>query len=70
MTEHKQLRFENPRDQDNFAEFIVRPDGTLMVTVGDEKAVDSYNSYFECYFDLTAEQVATLKAWLPRMQPR
>ena len=65
------LRFESPHDSDNVATFALNKFG-LTVSVAEEQAVDSYNSTFECDFDLTAEQVAQLRDWLkltPELTP-
>jgi hypothetical protein len=43
---------------------FVFEDGKLIVSVSEEKAMDSYNEMFECSLHLTAEQTKTLAGWL------
>ena len=41
-------------------------DGCLRIAVGEEKAVDSYNQWFDCSIRLTKEQTKKLLLWLVR----
>jgi hypothetical protein len=63
MADKSRLVFQNQNDIENSAWFV-RCDNTVILTVAEEKAVDSYNTGFECTFDLTIEQASQLKDWL------
>ena len=44
---------------------MMRRDGDgLVVSVAEEKAVDSYNESFECDLHMTRKQVEQLRDWL------
>lgn len=49
-------------DEDNMVLSI--DDGRVCVAVSEEKAVDSYNSTFECTMHLTHEQAIQMRDWL------
>jgi hypothetical protein len=57
------MYFEDPRDQDN--NMTVAPaDGGVSFSVMEEKAVDSFNSTFECTLRLSYEEVEQLVSYL------
>lgn len=62
--ERDDFRFDNPRDPDNEFIAVRNKDGTVELSISDEKAVDSYNEVFTCDFEITAEQAARLGRWL------
>ncbi len=47
---------------------VRRPDGTFTIGVTEEKAVDSYNQSFTCYFTATKEQAAQIAAFFANPQ--
>ena len=60
---------EDPRDGDNNLTFAWFEDGSVEVGVSQEKAVDSYNSTFTCFYTLKPDQVTELIAWLQKPPP-
>ena len=46
------------------ATFTLDARGLLIVSVSEEKAVDSYNESFECTLTMTPSQVVLLRDWL------
>lgn len=56
--------WENPREIDNSITVAPDDDGSLSVSVEEEKAVDSYNSTFNCCVVLPKAQALKLLAAL------
>ena len=70
MGKSARIHFEPELDGYGFEEgatFVSSDDGTMTVSVAEEKAVDSYNESFTCTITMTKEQAVTLRDWL-RMQ--
>ena len=57
------IRFEASQSFEEGATFARDGDG-LVVSVAEEKAVDSYNESFECDLHMTRKQVEQLRDWL------
>lgn len=51
-------------DPETAVAVVVGKDGSMMISVTDEQAVDSYNRSFTCTCKLTQPQVAMLMAFL------
>lgn len=59
----KSIRFEPSTSFEEGADFVLCGDGIVM-SVAEEKAVDSYNHSFECSLTMTKEQAIQLRNWL------
>ena len=59
------LRLENKSDTENVLTVLVTVQG-FEIGVSDEKAVDSYNSTFECYFNLSMDEATELMKFLQK----
>lgn len=69
MSEHhksKALYFEKRGDPDNAITIVLAKSGELCVSVSEEQAVDSYNSTFECSFNMSTKETAALRDYLNR----
>jgi len=58
------IRFEPNNTFEEGATFAFDQRGHLLVSVSEEKAVDSYNQSFECTLTMTPEQAIQLRDWL------
>jgi hypothetical protein len=58
------LQFEPSESFEEGATFAALDNGGLLVSVSEEKAVDSYNASFECNMTMTPMQVRQLRDWL------
>lgn len=56
--------FNGPNYGEEGATFVLNKEGWLLVSVSEEKAMDSYNSSFECTLTMTPSQAAQLRDWL------
>lgn len=63
------IRFEPSHSFEEGAVFSKYPTG-IIVSVSQEKAVDSYNQSFECDLTMTDEQAIQLRDWLLHHYPR
>jgi hypothetical protein len=63
IEQDNRLLFEDPTDPDNTAIFVADEKG-LIVTVAEDRLVDSSNKTFECSITLPREAVVALRGWL------
>jgi hypothetical protein len=77
MPNTDRFHYENPSDPDNEISVYIEDDarwekehiGWLVVSVSDEKAVDSYNSMFACDIHVPPNVAAALRDYLNRKFP-
>lgn len=62
------IKFEPSQSFEEGATFT-RSGSGIIVSVSEEKAVDSYNSSFECSLTMTREQAIELRDWLNKHFP-
>jgi hypothetical protein len=62
-TDRNILRLEPSSSFEEGADIVKRSEG-IIITVAEEKAVDSYNASFECSLTMTDEQAMELRDWL------
>jgi hypothetical protein len=62
----REFQYDNPRDRSNTLSVSRTKDG-LNIAVADEKAVDSYNSEFECDIELPLNEAIRLRDYLNRV---
>lgn len=63
MPSDSSIRFEAKDTEEDCATFAI-VGRSLAVSVSEEKAVDSYNQFFECTLHLTIDQIGQLRDWL------
>lgn len=61
--------FNRPNWGEEGATFSFDKEGCLLVSVAQEKAVDSYNASFECTLTMSPVQAAQLRDWLNAQMP-
>lgn len=61
--------WETPHDADTALVAVPQEDGSLSVSVSEEQAVDSYNSYFDCTITLPRAQAEKLRDMLNEAFP-
>lgn len=59
-----QFYYEKPSDADSYCCVVVDSKKSVQVTVAEEQAVDSGNSYFDCSISLPWEQAKKLRDML------
>lgn len=64
------IRFEATDTYEDGATFTIGESGGVVVCVSEEKAVDSYNQWFECTLTMTPEQSIQLRDWLNAKFPK
>ena len=62
------IHFEASSTWEDCATFVGDDDG-IIVSVAEEKAVDSYNATFTCSLTMTLEQTIQLRDWLLKLYP-
>lgn len=64
MKEETRFRYENKQDSENVINAYATVSDGLMVSVSDEKAVDSYNEVFACEIYLPNAAAKKLRDYL------
>jgi hypothetical protein len=64
-----QFEYVNPHDRDNTVTITIRADGSVLLEVEQEVAMDSYNSRTTCQIELPSGEVSKLITFLQGASP-
>lgn len=67
--EKRAFYWETPSDSDTSVVVVCGDDGALTVSVSEERAVDGYNSYFDCSVTMPRAQAIKLRDLLNEWYP-